>query len=373
MQNKNEGVCYMKKRKIAFVINTIKKSGPGNVVLNLMKNIDSKKNQITLLTLFNGNDSQVVKELRKDGIDVIECNEKSKIKFLINGHKRFEAIFSTEYNIVHTHGFIPDIVSSRSKISAKKITTIHNNMFEDYRQTYGKWRARIYIFLHLKFLKKLDQCVGCSKYAYDSIQPFLNNAIYIRNGIDLTHSTSEKSIRKKLGIPKEATIFIYVGVLSKLKNIIFLIENFKKIHNENEYLLILGEGEEYETCINSSNSNIKILGFQHNPEQYLNISDIYTSASSSEGLSISIIEALNMGLGLFLSDIPSHKEILEIDNSYYLGEVFAKDNFEDLFKIIRNKKIDNKKVKEFQKKYLSGKVMARNYEDIYNKLLKEIE
>ena len=47
-------------------------------------------------------------------------------------------------------------------------------------------------------------------------------------------------------------------------------------------------------------------------------------------MSISIIEALENGLHLFLSKIPSHLEIFKISEECYLGEYFEKSNFSNL-------------------------------------------
>ena len=97
----------------------------------------------------------------------------------------------------------------------------------------------------------------------------------------------------------------------------------------------------------------------------MNISDVYVSASKSEGFSISVLEALSCGLGLFLSDIPSHCEVVEMGQDVYLGETFSPDDFEVKLKALRERKINKSAIKAFQEKELSAKSMAAGYQKRY--------
>ena len=61
--------------------------------------------------------------------------------------------------------------------------------------------------------------------------------------------------------------------------------------------------------------------------EYLASSDIYVSASSSDGSSVSLLEAISMGMGIVVSDIPSNRDWI---SSNYNGELFELGNFRDL-------------------------------------------
>ena len=84
-------------------------------------------------------------------------------------------------------------------------------------------------------------------------------------------------------------------------------------------------------------------------------------------MSISILEALNYGIYLFLSDIPSHNEIINLEKNNYIGEIFNELNFYDkkqkIEKNISKKNI--KKIKKFKQKYFSDKSMAEGYIKVY--------
>lgn len=324
--------------KVGFVTNYIVRNGPGNVILNLISNLDDARYEISLITLFEGNDTYVVKNLRNKGVRVYECVTLNRTMCILSRAAEFEEIVQREnFDVIHSHGFIGDILSSRLNLPVKRITTIHNNMYEDYLDTYGYAKSRIFIALHMAALKKLDECVCCSKSVYDVMKQHLPNVSFIRNGIEPTHAHSVVT-RAEVNVPEDARVFLYAGVLNSGKNIVWLIENFVQCHENDEYLLVLGSGEKEAECKAKADDHIRMLGFQTDPIAYMNISDVYVSASKSEGFSISVLEALSCGLGLLLSDIPSHREVVEMGQDVYLGEVFSLDNFKFKLDALRKKR-----------------------------------
>lgn len=351
--------------RIAYVINYIVKNGPSNVILNLINNLDRNMYSITLITLFEGNNSEVISTLLNDGVTVYECKSLSRMKCLLGQSAEFSGIIEKEnFDVIHTHGFIPDILSSRLNTTARRITTLHNNMYEDYLDTYGYLKSCIFISLHLSALKKLEECVCCSESVYDVMKHKLKNVSFIRNGIEKRRANSFVS-RADLQLPANAFVYIYVGVLNSQKNIAWLIENFVKYHEKNEYLLVLGSGEKEAECKAKADNHVKMLGFQTDPIAYMNISDVYVSASKSEGFSVSILEALSCGLGLFLSDIPSHREVVEMGEDVYLGEIFSVDDIYNKLRVFRDKKICKAEIAAFQEKDLSAKEMTERYQRVY--------
>lgn len=353
--------------RIAYVINYIVKNGPSSVVLNIIHNIDREKYEVSLITLFSGNSPEVIAHLKSIGVSVYECTTLSRMKCLLGQCKEFDdTVRNGHYDILHTHGLIPDIVSSRLNTPVKKITTIHNNMYEDYPDNYGWIKSRIFITLHLNALKKLDKCVCCSESVYKVMKQKLSNTTFIRNGIEPICAKSVAT-REELNIPDDAEVFLYAGVLNTRKGVVSLIENFVRYRNEDEYLIVLGTGDKEAECKEKADDHVQMLGFQPDPIAYMNISDVYASASRSEGFSISVLEALSCGLGLFLSDIPSHREVVEMGKDVYLGEIFGTTNFEATLNQLRKNQLDKEKIAEFQRKELSANGMAEAYQREYER------
>lgn len=353
--------------KAAFVINYIARNGPSSVVLNIVRNLDPARFEIAIITLFPGNDPHIVQEMRARGVTVKECTSLSRAKCLLGFSREFTGVIQEgQYDILHTHGVVADVLSARLRDPARRITTIHNNMFEDYPDTYGRLKSRALIWLHMRALKKLDECVCCSWSVYEAMKPYLRRATCIHNGIARRPAATHVT-RSTLNIPETARVYLYAGVLDVRKNVEWMIQNFVRCRQENEYLLVLGEGAEREACAAAADDSVRMMGFQPDPIAYMNLSDVYVSASRAEGFSISVLEALSCGMKLFLSNIPSHREIFEV-GSVYIGECFDLDGeFGAKLNRLRAHLNDSarEQVAAVQRQYFDAAGMAASYAKLY--------
>lgn len=354
--------------KIAFVINYITNNGPSRVVMDIMHNLDCKSYEITLITLFDGNDENLIKKLKDVGFGVHECKTLSRIKCMIGLEKEFKELIQNEhFDIVHTHGFIPDLLASHIKGKTKTISTLHNNMFEDYVTQYGFLKSLLFTKIHLRALQQIDQVVCCSESVFTVMKDYLKSITFIRNGIEIPKAISQLK-RRQLNIPDDAKVYVFAGGLIPRKNISFLISEFVKNHLKNEYLIVLGDGQQKEVCKSLADDHVKMCGFQLDVISYFYISDVYVSASKSEGFSISVLEALFCGLGLFLSDIPSHREVVEMQKNFIIGELFRETNFGEKLESLRKLKLNRLDIQRFAIKSLSAANMASEYDTVYEKL-----
>ena len=367
-------------KKIVYLISSLKQNGPNRVLFSMLEGINKSEYELFIISFLKDNNLEYVEKLQKYGCNVYLLNLNKKIDIIFRGKALVNKLIKEiNANIVHSHGILPDIVNSNIKKNGiVKITTIHDNMFEDYIYCFGKIMGNIYIRWHLFHLKKLDKCVCCSHSIYLVLNSYLKNITYVRNAIFKNHINIEsykskrESIRKKYSIKENDIVFIYAGGLTKLKNVEKMIDFFEKSINKNEYLLVLGNGELKEDLEkNTHNKNIIFCGFCENIVDYLCASDVYCSFSSSEGFSISILEAIEHYNLLLLNNIPSHKEIINITSDIYLGEIFNERNIMIKKKMIINriKKININDYNSFLNEKLSIYKMMAEYSDLYKSLL----
>ena len=85
--------------------------------------------------------------------------------------------------------------------------------------------------------------------------------------------------------------------------------------NPNFRFKIIGGGtffNKFKNYVTENNLSeyVELLSFVKNDEliSHLNSSDIYVSTSSSDGTSLSLLEAMAAGLPLLVSDIPANRE-----------------------------------------------------------------
>ncbi len=354
-------------KRIAYVINAIKKNGPSSVVISLIHNLDRTLYQPALITIFRGNDPQIVRSLREMGVEVIEGDHDGRLGYLLTGQREFERLVRDgRFDVIHTHGFVPDVMASRIQARAKRICTIHNIMFEDYAAEYGWLKSKLYIALHLHALRKLEVCVGCSQTVADATRKHVPHIAFVRNGSDPKPPMRAVS-RQELGIPTDARLYVFAGRLTERKNVRSLVRDFCRCRAEDEYLIVLGDGPDRAACESAADAHVRFLGFLDNPMDYYRIADVFTSSSRSEGFSIAMLEALEQGLGLLLSDIPSHCEVFGIDERIYLGETFADAQYGEQMAALRAHadRLDRAGIAAFKEAHLSGRCMTEAYMRLY--------
>lgn len=105
--------------------------------------------------------------------------------------------------------------------------------------------------------------------------------------------------------------FLFAGRLSEGKNIGDIIKSIKT-YNKNVNLTILGDGEKYDELNMLSNERIKFVGAvsPENVEKYMRDADILIMNSEYEGIPMTILEGISLGLPVITTDVGGIREVL---------------------------------------------------------------
>lgn len=315
--------------KIFFILPEIVNCGPVNVVLNLaIEFLKNHRNSVSIVSI-RSNDNNYINEFQSIGV--------KSFYSLGNRDKFFDKVLylkkvTKDADVIHTHGFYPDFYSAFFvSNNIRKVSTAHCLFFKDYQLEYGDIKGFIYALLHHMVYRfsSFDMIVGCSKSVTNSLKKlsFLSNnrLTTIHNGVNRDRFVEkiefDKSVLKSsliskynLKVTREAAIFIYTGRIIRRKKVYEMIEWFLKTQSPSNILIIVGEGEEMGLCKETakSNKNILFTGFTDNVIPFYQISDYLLSFSSFEGFPMSVLEGLSCGCKAILSDIPSHREVVQI-------------------------------------------------------------
>jgi glycosyltransferase involved in cell wall biosynthesis len=163
--------------------------------------------------------------------------------------------------------------------------------------------------IYLWFLKRYEKIIAVSSATADSLKsvfPEIKEKILtIPNGIDTKRfeiKETKEELRKKLNLP-DGVLGICVGRLTQFKNQKFLLKVAKEIKRDGFYILIVGDGDEYENLKREVEkekleNKVKLLGFISTDEipYYLKASDIFLYPSLKEVFGIVVLEAMAAGL-----------------------------------------------------------------------------
>ncbi|MFC6201921.1 glycosyltransferase [Lactiplantibacillus nangangensis] len=343
---------------IFFLISSLKRCGPVNVLFSLVNRFDFAKFTPIIFTFKNETENSRLSDFSTVGVEVVQCaGILAYIRQLRQRQQQYASV------IFHSHGIIPDFINLMVASAKRvKISTLHNFPFEDYSMTFGGIMGRLMAQGHL-FIEKRLVAVACSATIKTQIEKKTGlRLLSIANGVPFTDCFVKKGSSKR---------FLYLGEVNHRKNVDFLLRMFALPSLSKYSLTIVGEGPLLEPlkARYHATANITFLGHVDHPEQYLRKTDYLVSASLSEGLPMAVLEGLSYGLPVLLSDIPSHLQLL---NSGNFGRGFHVDDSRD-FKVqleqLLRQKLDRAAFRKNAYEQYSDVVMTKRYAALYQKLL----
>ncbi len=146
--------------------------------------------------------------------------------------------------------------------------------------------------------------------------------VYMTHGMGIPDSldvpSRDSTLRLSLGVSENEFLCTFVGELSGRKNQSFLITQIARLRNDGipVKLLLLGEGCERATLERQIEALglsdvVLLLGNREPVMPYLSVTDLYVSASHSEGLPFNIMEAMAVGLPILASDTKGQSDLLD--------------------------------------------------------------
>ncbi|MBX2975915.1 MAG: glycosyltransferase family 4 protein [Ignavibacteriaceae bacterium] len=234
--------------------------------------------------------------------------------FALNLYDICRVIYKNRFNVIHYHFrvFTPYIYFLKILFPNIKILYTHHNVFND----------------RLTSLLIADTFVAVSESTLRELHRFKkNNAIILKHGIEI------KPL--KLNSERKISRIGFVGRFCSSKGIFLLLEAFKSLlkTDKNLQLILRGEGElkeQIEDFIHKYylEKNVRIEPPEINSKKvFKDIELLVLPSTSLEGFGLVIIEAMNEGIPVLVSDLEVFKEIV---NDNKTGFIFRNNDIFDL-------------------------------------------
>ena len=360
--------------KVLYLIPRCTKSGPIQVLENIVKHMDERKYDLYLISIEPENPQRTILESfsKRFKYQYIEVNKTKALLGLTNDLKR--AIEKINPDVIHSTGIIPDMIISRL-FPEKQILIVHANLWIDYQYLCGKIPGYLLALWHIGIIKKSRKAIACSKSLADIYNKQGIHIDYIRNGVKSVTTISKSLNREDLNLPVGMVLFLYAASFNERKNHRFLLEVFSEIEQkiDNVGLILLGDGPTFEDLYEEYNntSNIRFVGRVSNVVDYIHNCDFFVSSSIQEGMPMGVLEAMSEGMPVLLSDIPQHKEIFEINDK--IGFLFKlnnkKDFIEKLERILQiDKELASLECVKTIKESFDEEKMSIQYQNMYDEI-----
>lgn len=331
----------MRKKKIAFYIDTLNKGGTEKATLDLINNLDYSKYDITLIRFFPGGEynklvnKKIKNKVRYPIMLLFRWNKKilnlcdrfgRKFYNIIPGKISHKILIGDKYDIEIACGFyFPTKLISYSK-NAKKISWVHMDYTIDKSEigSFNQQQGR-------DFFSKIDKivCVSkeCEKKFNDKFKLF-DKTTHLYNIVDVNNIIT-KAEQFKPSYNYGKFNIVAVGRLTWQKGFDRLLEVHFQLINQgiDHCLYIIGEGEERDRLRkyikdNKLEQTAFLLGYKENPYPYVKNANLYVCSSRHESFSLTVAESIVLETPVISTRCAGPTELL--DNGKY--GILANDN-----------------------------------------------
>lgn len=326
--------------RVLHFIEALSAGGAERQLVDIVSNTSSIDLEHTVCTLKSDNFFEA--ELAQSGTRVISLDLQSKRPWLGSARKAARVVDEIRPDVIHSWLFGGDVTARVVKLLRRGIpliTSLQSPAYETETIVGGNLSAikvNAYRLIDLGLAKLTDPYfVACSRFVARSAEERLgvqsSRISVIYNTVDPRSISCDprepKLIRKELGIPTNAFVYISVGRLDAGKGFANLINAFYEVAARlpEAYLVIVGDGILRQSIFDLINelglSERTILaGRRRNIGAFLEMADVFVFPTLFEGLGIALLEAMYKRLPSIASRLPVITEVLTDGNEGILAE-----------------------------------------------------
>ena len=306
---------------------------------------------------------------------------------LYGAYRILQYAHSKKVNILHTHGYKPNILLGMFPRGLRKIPVVCT--LHGWTNTARFSKLRLYEWLELKIIKHMDGIVLVSRKmkemkkiksgSFDESRMFV-----VENGISCGESKNRQTILEEfesfggfLGI--DDFVIGATGRLSEEKGLNFLIDAVNILHEKGYVikLIIIGEGplySELQSRVSSLGLDDYVLfpGYVRNARKLLKIFDIFIISSLTEGLPVTLLEAMCEKVPLIATSVGGIPDVLtDMKSGILIPPGNAGSIADAVIKLYEDRqlavKLSEAAHKIMELRY-SVKAMAQGYLDVYESM-----
>lgn len=311
------------KKKILFFHFDLQGGGAEKVLINLLRNLNPDKYDITLQTIFGAgpNLKDVPNNVKFKCLFKHVFRGFSIIMKLVSPSLLHKILIREKYDIevAFLESSPTRIVSACSNKGTKKIAWVHT--------TYSKEKSIIKSYRNrdeaICAYNKYDMISFVSQETRDAFEKMMpevqTKTIVIQNVADFNHIYKMAEEKCPLECDKSVINLYSVGRLTKVKGYERLIKCFGRLIQEginNFHFYLLGKGEEKDTLLELINklrldNHVSLLGYDNNPYKYAKQMDLFICSSYVEGYSTAVTETVALGVPVLTTDCSGMSDILK--------------------------------------------------------------
>lgn len=289
--------------------------GTEQVISQLVTHLDANQFQCTILCI-DGEVGRLGAQLAEQGLAVSAMKRRPGLDWNLVRSLR-DWIRTENIQLVHCHQYTPYTYGwfATRFLGVPLVFTEHGRFHPDRYRTKAALINPL-MALTTQAITAISRATKLALRRYEFIPGFKVRVIY--NGIEgLTSDRNEQDqLRRQLGVEPGRPIVGTVARLDKVKNQSMMIRAFRalKSRHSRACLLLVGDGPERAALERQVRelgleSDVFFTGFIVRPKAYLALMDVFLLSSFTEGTSMTLLEAMSLGIPAVVTGVGGNPEI----------------------------------------------------------------
>ncbi len=262
------------------------------------------------------------KDLQNTGQRVYDLKRKAGIDWSLG--KRIRKIIKEEQiDLIHAHQYTPYFYATMSR----SISSTPPILFTEHGRHYPDKKKLKHLLFNKLMFRKNDRVTGVGEFVKKALvkkEGFSPEKVaVIYNGVNAKKFTTHTDpkirdeIRKELNIKDQQKIILQVARFHPVKDHATSVQAFKIYcqNHDNAVLVLVGAGQEITKIKKLAtdlgiNHRVRFLGLRMDISILLAAADLFVLSSLSEGISVTLLEAMSIGVPICATQVGGNSEVV---------------------------------------------------------------
>ncbi|MFP4381659.1 MAG: glycosyltransferase [Candidatus Sumerlaeia bacterium] len=366
--------------RVVHIIDSMDVGGAQTQILNWFRTIDRKHCEMRLVCLREK--GAFGEAIEKMGFPVVVMGKRSRVQVDML-FRLFRLLREWKPDVVHCTIFTANLWGRLAGFFAgAPVLITHEQSTVSLEKWYRKWIDRALSWISYRILTVSDD-LRQRVIAEEKIAPDRVEVMYNAVDTQAIYEAGEKPLEAELPLPDDAEIIVgAVGRLEYRKDHISLVQAAAKALKKEPRLafVLVGEGPdrariEAEIARQKIESRFILLGERHDVPALLRRFDIYVLSSITEGLSLSILEAMAASCAVVATRVGGNSELLDQGQCGKLVEARDPDAMAEAILDLSKKNDERKRMAHAAQKrareIFDIHPIVRSLEALYSRALRE--